>query len=166
MWNWLHRGAVCCLLLTAGIFVVNFGLGYELGWDAIYTYSEQEHFTFGQCDIILKRDGLEVVWEENFRAYKKDLIFFDKSLLGVGVRYYEDHVTCGSAGSGSLNVSLSSWTIAILTAIYPAIFFIRNDRRRQLKSQALEPCGQCGYDLYGNESGVCPECGRAGESTV
>jgi hypothetical protein len=23
------------------------------------------------------------------------------------------------------------------------------------------PCPRCGYDLRGNESGVCPECGRA-----
>ncbi len=27
------------------------------------------------------------------------------------------------------------------------------------------PCGGCGYDLYGNVSGVCPECGRPGDPT-
>jgi len=29
-------------------------------------------------------------------------------------------------------------------------------RRRRLKSGL---CGKCGYDLTGNVSGVCPECG-------
>jgi len=50
---------------------------------------------------------------------------------------------------------------AILSAIYPTIFFIRNFRRRRLHRDALRPCGQCGYDLQGNESGTCPECGTA-----
>ncbi len=27
------------------------------------------------------------------------------------------------------------------------------------------PCGNCGYDLYGNVSGVCPECGCPAEPT-
>jgi len=49
----------------------------------------------------------------------------------------------------------------ILLSIYPAIFFIRTYRRRRVNRQALQPCGQCGYDLQGNESGTCPECGAA-----
>jgi len=59
--------------------------------------------------------------------------------------------------------SLNFWIIAILTAIYPAIFFIRSYRRRHAYRQVLQPCGQFGYDLQGNESGVCPECGEAVE---
>jgi len=51
--------------------------------------------------------------------------------------------------------------LAMLFAIYPAIFFIRSYRRRRLNRQALQPCGKCGYDLQGNKSGVCPECGTA-----
>ena len=33
---------------------------------------------------------------------------------------------------------------------------------------ALGKCGSCGYDLYGNVSGLCPECGcrRQGKETV
>ena len=27
------------------------------------------------------------------------------------------------------------------------------------------PCSGCGYDLYGNVSGVCPECGQPGDPT-
>ena len=27
-------------------------------------------------------------------------------------------------------------------------------------------CGQCGYNLPGNESGICPECGLAVEAAA
>ncbi len=58
-----------------------------------------------------------------------------------------------------------SWVVpAILSGIYPAIFFIRNYRRRRVCRDALKPCDKCGYDLRGNESGVCPECGEAVEA--
>ncbi len=53
------------------------------------------------------------------------------------------------------------WGVAILLAIYPTLAFIRGPlrhrRRRRLRKHGL--CLGCGYDLTGNESGVCPECG-------
>ena len=33
--------------------------------------------------------------------------------------------------------------------------------RTQLRERGLPVCLRCGYDLRGNESGVCPECGTA-----
>jgi len=56
--------------------------------------------------------------------------------------------------------------LAVLFAIYPAVFFIRGYRRRRANRQALRPCSQCGYDLQGNKSGVCPECGTAVEAAL
>ncbi len=50
------------------------------------------------------------------------------------------------------------WLPSALLGAYPlfvsARYFVRRWRRR-------EPgvCGKCGYDLTGNVSGVCPECG-------
>ena len=35
------------------------------------------------------------------------------------------------------------------------------ERRRREKRRLMGLCVQCGYDLTGNVSGVCPECGRA-----
>ena len=37
-------------------------------------------------------------------------------------------------------------------------------RRRRLLSRGC--CASCGYKLKGNVSGVCPECGTAGHTTV
>ena len=33
---------------------------------------------------------------------------------------------------------------------------------RRRRDAVANPCPHCGYDLIGNESGVCPECGGAG----
>ncbi len=32
---------------------------------------------------------------------------------------------------------------------------------REVKEESASCCEKCGYDLRGNESGVCPECGQA-----
>ncbi len=51
-------------------------------------------------------------------------------------------------------VSLPLWLPLLVFAIPTAILWHR-DRRRSPPGH----CQQCGYDLTGNESGVCPECG-------
>ena len=43
---------------------------------------------------------------------------------------------------------------------------IRESLRRQLRDEGTFLCIPCGYDLEGNESGVCPECGEAVEVTA
>jgi hypothetical protein len=44
----------------------------------------------------------------------------------------------------------------LIFAILPAIWLFKWNQRRKLSPNA---CLGCGYDLTGNESGVCPECG-------
>ncbi len=48
--------------------------------------------------------------------------------------------------------------LAVLLALYPAVAFIRGPLRRYRRRRG-GLCVKCGYDLHGNESGVCPECG-------
>ena len=45
-----------------------------------------------------------------------------------------------------------------LLAVYPATAFIRGPLRKY-RRRRKGLCVGCGYDLTGNESGVCPECG-------
>ena len=55
-------------------------------------------------------------------------------------------------------VGCPSWLPVVVFAIYPTIAFIRGPlRRHRRRRKGL--CKKCGYDLTGNESGVCPECG-------
>lgn len=48
-----------------------------------------------------------------------------------------------------------------VTAILPALYVRQAARgRRPAADQDAVPCASCGYDLCGNVSGVCPECGK------
>ena len=59
-----------------------------------------------------------------------------------------------------LMVQFRPWFVVLLGLIYPAYVggvlpYVVRRRRRQLGR-----CEYCAYDLTGNESGVCPECGK------
>ena len=63
-------------------------------------------------------------------------------------------------GSGSyLGFVLSLWAPLILFAIYPTIAFTRGLLRRY-RRRRKGLCLKCGYDLTGNVTGVCSECGQ------
>jgi hypothetical protein len=50
------------------------------------------------------------------------------------------------------------WPVVALLITYPAWAFIRGPLLRRIRrSKGL--CGLCGYDLTGNQTGICPECG-------
>ena len=53
-------------------------------------------------------------------------------------------------------VEVPHWFLTLTFAVLPAIWLFKWNRRRKLGPNA---CPACGYDLTGNESGVCPECG-------
>ena len=70
----------------------------------------------------------------------------EQSVWGGSMRYH--------------SVSIDGWAAAALLMIYPTLAFIRGPLRRwRRRRKGL--CIKCGYDLTGNESGVCPECGTA-----
>ncbi|GMU83045.1 MAG: hypothetical protein AMXMBFR47_29160 [Planctomycetota bacterium] len=62
-------------------------------------------------------------------------------------------------GSGSIGISVPLW-MPLLAFGIPMIWLWRRNRRR------IEPgcCANCGYNLTGNVSGRCPECGAVTES--
>jgi hypothetical protein len=52
-------------------------------------------------------------------------------------------------------IILPLWIPFLIIAVPPAHFWWRDRRRIPLNC-----CQGCGYDLMGNVSGVCPECGK------
>ncbi len=51
------------------------------------------------------------------------------------------------------------WIPLIVLPVYPALVIIRGPYRRHRRHKK-GLCLKCGYNLTGNVSGVCPECGR------
>jgi hypothetical protein len=53
--------------------------------------------------------------------------------------------------------SASDWFLLLIFAVLPALWLRKRMSRLRLKDGM---CPSCGYDLTGNVSGVCPECGK------
>ena len=65
----------------------------------------------------------------------------------------------GSTWNGR-KLAFPHWLLVCLFGIYPTVAFIRGPLRRRLRlKRGL--CLNCGYNLTGNTSGICPECGTA-----
>jgi hypothetical protein len=58
-----------------------------------------------------------------------------------------------------LLIHIPIWLLAFLAGIYPTIAFVRGPIRRRRRRRRNQ-CVHCGYDLTGDVSGVCSECGR------
>ena len=72
-------------------------------------------------------------------------VWINTGKWNCGVRYYDVHFPL--------------WMPFVLFAAYPTIAFIRSPARRQRQRRKLGLCVKCGYDLTGNVTGVCSECG-------
>ncbi len=56
------------------------------------------------------------------------------------------------------SVEAPTWLVATVLAVYPTVAIARGPLRRW-RRRKRGACVACGYDLTGNVSGVCPECG-------
>jgi hypothetical protein len=59
---------------------------------------------------------------------------------------------------------LPVWLLSLATLAATAVLWRRELRNRLGRGFPPGHCRRCGYDLTGNESGVCPECGTACET--
>ncbi len=85
--------------------------------------------------------------------------FFSPGFAGFG---YAHHRTTNQEYR---SFKIPYWALFVLFATHPAIAFIRGPVRRwQRRRRGL--CLTCAYDLTGNESGVCSECGAGIKADV
>jgi hypothetical protein len=59
-----------------------------------------------------------------------------------------------------LIVSGFAFPICIMAIVWLLRRHFQHSLRKQLVDLGISICVQCGYDLTGNVSGVCPECGE------
>ena len=96
-------------------------------------------------------------WRTNKYFYE---VLDDEGFPAIAAKRYE------------FRIHMRAWLLFILFAPYPTIAFIRGPFRRfcwrysRTYRRERGLCERCAYDLTGNISGVCPECGtsiRVGE---
>jgi hypothetical protein len=76
---------------------------------------------------------------------------------GAAVRLALVHFEAGRFGNGRLFV-FPQWPLVAALAVPAAL--VTHSRRRREHRIAGGACPHCNYDLTGNVSGVCPECGH------
>lgn len=74
-------------------------------------------------------------------------------LAGVRAIYFANGI-----GDWSMKVAVPLWIPTLLLAVVPFVAFLLGPVRRWHRRKRGR-CVCCTYDLTGNESGVCPECG-------
>ena len=75
------------------------------------------------------------------------LAYGRKNLLGFSV----------DSEPGFFYITAPCWFPVLLTVVCPLVWMIRHRSKRSELEGAR--CTKCGYNLSGNTSGVCPECG-------
>ena len=63
------------------------------------------------------------------------------------------------------HLTVPLWVPFILFSVCPTMAFVRGPYRRY-RRRKKRLCLKCGYDLTGNVSGVCPECGEPRSNRV
>jgi len=98
-------------------------------------------------------DGTHLLWD---RSGSSEL--FKTSNADFARRSW--HGFCFDGRPRRLEVAMPASSLAILSAVLMAISFLALQRR------LAQGCHRCSYDLTGNTSGVCPECGTKIASDV
>ena len=89
---------------------------------------------------------------------------FENRIVAVSTEVFNPHFGGLGSGATALGHSVSwvwvePWLLMLLLSTYPTIAFIRGPlRRHRRRKRGL--CVACGYNLTGNVTGVCSECGR------
>ena len=118
--------------------------------------ASQQHTTQYMREVA-RRPLLKGEWESGY-AYPTGGWPSARLILGFGV-FSDDETPQGSVWSEyEYGVIVPCWSLVVLFGIVPTIWLIK--RRKRGGAIGVE-CGACGYNLTGNTSGVCPECGVA-----
>jgi len=98
-----------------------------------------------------------------FRAYEEHLEFsrvpesefgfYDQTLNWSFLGFAKESTIFGTSV-----YLIPHWFLVLFFAILPTIWLIKWPKRRKLLAM-VGKCTSCGYDLTGNEMGMCPECG-------
>ena len=114
--------------------------------------------SFDKQKVLLEWDDLH--WQFQIMHQGLSNVVKDHEIYDIymeGLFWYQRH--CKPDGTCIRVFSFQPSIPFILFSIYPTIVFFRGPYRRyRRRKKGL--CLKCGYNLTGNVSGVCPECGE------
>lgn len=90
---------------------------------------------------------------------RSDGVLYDDRSMKEGSRFRN---VCGTqkARGQSILLWIPFWMLLVVFGAYPLLILV-GFRTRRWRRRRRGQCTKCGYNLTGNTSGVCPECGTA-----
>jgi len=175
------------LLTTLTIWIWSYRSQNAIGWRTVNTKGEVSDYYFrGLCwwdgdltialnnhlQLVGRRRYLESREGTHFSAISRELdhrmmwMHYAMNITGKGFvrswnRFIVDftRITADSTIIDTADIRVPIWFIAMCAAALPSVAIFKLTRMRRRSRGNICPC--CGYDLTGNVSGVCAECGRA-----
>jgi len=152
-----------------------------LGTDSFQCYSYPRYYygiqlsimTFVLDERIDKKESNLRDWDPNYLHNYEDPIMI-LNWRWVRTKRYGFHVDAYDYRSGNnkygiqteIHIALLWFLLGVfLFLVYPTIAIIRGPYRRCIR-RMKGLCIKCGYNLTGNTSGICPECGEKVVSAV
>jgi hypothetical protein len=161
--------AVACVFLAIQVLLiglVSFGgvITYSLDdrkWDKHVWWDAAQYFRAYKGDF-------QFMWPTQSKPTFDDVIRQSDEKSEWGVLYYRKQMqilrmmsmgNTWDVKKTTVTVGVPFWLLFIPFVPYPAIVFIRGPYRRyRRRKKGL--CLKCGYNLTGNVSEICPECGE------
>jgi hypothetical protein len=110
---------------------------------SVIHYAERDRMIPHQTELVVMRDERMVLRNDRVRDY-----------------WFIKFLNTKRSGVWAMNViAVPWWSLAAVSAILPALWYLRYRGRRLIRQRAAAGrCVNCGYDLRGSPD-RCPECG-------
>jgi len=171
IFNTLTVVSLLLLLGTVGLWVLCRARGFNMGFDfntkTVMVFWDVGYYgqKFG---LITSDDEPTDTWHgfvyESADPPAPEWIehYYQHSLWQFGLSFHDQAMGHHAPELRAYGLHLPHWFLTLIFAIGPAIWLFKWNKRRKLGPNA---CPACGYDLTGNESGECPECGVGTEAS-
>lgn len=134
---------------------------------SVFVISRDNSLLLGDCLLSFQMPSVSLLQRRELDRPAKSENNFKVNWLAHSARYSERQFSYenGAISNAAFFIAtIPYWSIAVFTALYPLVFGYRFLRQRRKAQVILNACQTCRYNLTGNESGVCPECGELVEA--
>jgi len=149
--TWIRRGGKWAGVVLSVLLLSAWGLSYSWG---VYAPPISRYLVF------VERGFVRVTWSPNYRMIRArfELVRVPSGRVPRTEAWWLPRRTSKLLAPYEVwhALKLPLW-IPCVVAIVPTIVLFWRDRRRRIPPGH---CRRCSYDLTGNMSGMCPECGE------